>query len=90
MGEQGVREKIKHAPLRGLRVEGQCGGCVVAYAHHLGVTVRKTRIQLQREVFSPRVLSLVLSLEDSSFMFSCHMHKFSEMPFLQTQNPTMQ
>ena len=29
----------------------------------LGRSVRKSRIQLQREVFSPRILSLVMSFE---------------------------
>ena len=36
MGEQGVQEGTEHAPLKDPRVEGQCGGCVVAYPHHLG------------------------------------------------------
>ncbi|KAK6302017.1 hypothetical protein J4Q44_G00280700 [Coregonus suidteri] len=35
------------------RVEGQRGGCVVAYPHHLG-PIRKSRIQLQREMFSEK------------------------------------
>ena len=35
MGEQGVQEGTKHTPLRGLRVEGQRGRGVVAYAHPL-------------------------------------------------------
>ena len=30
-----------------------------------GQPVRRCRIQLQREVFSPRVLSLVMSFEDT-------------------------
>jgi hypothetical protein len=45
---------------RGLIVEDQCGKCFINYPYHLGA-VRKTRIQLQRELFSPRVLSLVMS-----------------------------
>ena len=61
VGEQGVQEGTKHAPLRGSCVEDQHGRCVVAYPYHLGRPVRKSRIQLQREVFSPRVLSLVMS-----------------------------
>ena len=36
VGEQGVQEGTKHAPLRSPRVESQHGGCVVAYTHHLG------------------------------------------------------
>ena len=51
MGEQGVEEGTKHAPLEG------------PYPHHLGWPVRKSRIQLKREEFSPRVLSLVMCLE---------------------------
>ena len=61
VGEQGVQEGSKHAPLRGPSVEDQHGKCVVAYPYHLGWPIRKYRIQLQREVFSPRVLSLVMS-----------------------------
>ena len=38
VGEQGVQEGTKNTPLRGLRVEGQRGGCVVTYPHHLGLT----------------------------------------------------
>jgi hypothetical protein len=63
VGEQGVQEETKHTPLRGSRVEGQHGGCVVVYPHHLVEAFRRSRIQFQREVFSPRVLSLVMSLE---------------------------
>ena len=60
MGEQGVQE----SPLRGPLVESQRGGCVVTYPYHLGGRpVRKSGIHLQREVFSPRVLSLVMSLK---------------------------
>jgi hypothetical protein len=36
VGEQGVQKRTKHAPLRGLSVEDQCGRCVVAYLYHLG------------------------------------------------------
>ena len=61
MGEQGVQEGTKYKPLRGPSVEDQRGRHVVAYPYHLGQSVRKSRIQLQREVFSPRVLSLVMS-----------------------------
>jgi hypothetical protein len=56
MGEQGAQEGPKHAPLRGPRVDGHCGRCDdVAYPHHLGRPIRRSRIQLQRDVFSPRV-----------------------------------
>jgi hypothetical protein len=36
IGEQGLQEGTKHAPLRGPCVEDQCGRCVVAYPYHLG------------------------------------------------------
>jgi hypothetical protein len=36
MGEQGVQEGTKHTLLRGHRVVGQRGGCVVSYPYHLG------------------------------------------------------
>ena len=36
MGEQGVRERTKHALLRGPSVEDQRGRRVVAYPYHLG------------------------------------------------------
>jgi hypothetical protein len=37
MGEQGVQDGTKHAPLRGPHVDDQCGRCVVAYPYQLGV-----------------------------------------------------
>jgi hypothetical protein len=61
VGEQGVQDGTKHAPLRGPCVEDQRGRCVVAYPYHLGQPIRKSRIQLQREVSSPRVLTSVMS-----------------------------
>jgi hypothetical protein len=33
-----THEGTKHALLRDPHVEGQCGGCVIAYLHHLGMT----------------------------------------------------
>ena len=62
MSEQGV-QGTEHTPLRGPRVEDHCGGCVVTYPYHLGQPVRKSRIQLQWVLFSPRVLCLVMSIE---------------------------
>ena len=47
MSEQGVQEGTEHTHLR--------GPCVVTYPY--------TWIQLQREVFSPRVRSLLISFE---------------------------
>jgi hypothetical protein len=61
MGEQGIQEGTKYTPLRGPSVKDQRGRRVVAYSYHLRGPVRKSRIQLQREVLSPRVLSLVMS-----------------------------
>jgi hypothetical protein len=52
----------EYTPLTGPRVQGQHGGCVVAYPHHLGAARQESRIQLKR-VFSSRVRSLVMSLE---------------------------
>ena len=60
--EQGVQEGTKHASLRGLRVEGQRADLLLPTLTTWGRPVRKSRIQLQREVFNPRV-SLVMNLE---------------------------
>ena len=64
MGVQRVQEETKYTPRRGPSVEDKRGRHVVAYPYHLttcGRPVRKSRIQLQRDVFSPKVLSLVMS-----------------------------
>ena len=37
VGEQGVQEGTEHVPLGSSSVEGQRGGCVVAYPQHLRV-----------------------------------------------------
>ena len=37
--------------------------CVFAYLHRRGQPITNAKIQFQREVFSPRVLSLVMSFE---------------------------
>ena len=67
VGEQVVQEGTKHAPRRG---PGGVPVVRVSVADFLfptltswGRPVRKSRIQLQREVFSPRILSLVMSFE---------------------------
>jgi hypothetical protein len=57
MGEQGVQEGTEHTPLRGPSVEDQRGGRVATYPYH------QYRIQFQKEVFIPRVLSLIMSFE---------------------------
>ena len=58
MGNQGVQEGTKHAPLRGSLVD-----VLLPTLTTWGRPVRKSRIQLQRELLSPRVLSLVMSFE---------------------------
>ena len=70
VSEQGVQERTKYTPLRSPRVEGQRGRGDVACPHHLGLALRKSRIQLQREGLSPRVRSLVKSLEGSMVLNS--------------------
>ena len=55
-------EGTKHIPLRGpLNV----ADVLLPPVSTWGWPVRNSRIQLQREVFSPRVPSLVMSLEDT-------------------------
>ena len=53
MGEQGVQEGTKHAPLRGPRFEDQCGRCVVAYPYHLGSARQEVQDPVAEDVFSP-------------------------------------
>ena len=60
MGMQGVQEETEDAHLWGPSVENQCGGVNVAYLHHLGGSVRKSRTQLHREEFSPGAVSFVV------------------------------
>ena len=59
--EQGVQEGTEHAggaPVLRISVADVLLPTLTTWG-----TVRKSRIQLQREVFSPRVLSLVISFE---------------------------
>ena len=63
MSEQGVQEGNGHAPLKGPCVEYQHADVLLPTLPTRGRPVRKSRIQLQSEVFSPRVLSLVMSFE---------------------------
>ena len=59
VGEQGIQEGTKYTPLRDPSFKDQRSRPVV---YHLGGRpVRKSRHQMQREVFSTRVLSLVMS-----------------------------
>ena len=57
----GVQERTKHAPLRGPCVS--VADVLLPTLTTWGWPVRKSRIQLQREMFSPIALSLVMSLE---------------------------
>jgi hypothetical protein len=65
LGEQGGQEGTKHAPLRGLVLRVSVAYLLLPTLTTWGRSVRKSRIQLQREVFSPRLLSLVMSLEET-------------------------
>ena len=58
MGEQGVQEGIIHAHLRASMAD-----VLLPTITTCKRPVIKSRIQLQRDVFSPRVLSLLMSLE---------------------------
>ena len=46
-------------------VEDQRGGCVVAYPYHLGAALQEGQDPVAEVVFSPRVLSLVMSFVDT-------------------------
>ena len=63
MGEQGVQEGTEHAPLGSSSVEDQRGRCIATHPHNWGRPARKSRIQVQRKGFSPRILSLVMRFE---------------------------
>ena len=66
---QRVQEGAEHAPLWGPCVEDQQSGGVVSYLNHLG-EVRKSRTQLHRAGFRPRVPSLMMSLEGTMVLNS--------------------
>ena len=57
MSEQGVQEGTKHAPLR----DPSMADMLLPTLTTWGRPFRKSRVQLQKVVFSPRVLSLVMS-----------------------------
>ena len=65
MGEQGVQEGTEHPPLRGTIPQISVADVLLPTLTTWGRLVMKSRIQLQREWFSPRVLSLVMSFEDT-------------------------
>uniref|UniRef100_A0A8C8IGZ1 Uncharacterized protein n=1 Tax=Oncorhynchus tshawytscha TaxID=74940 RepID=A0A8C8IGZ1_ONCTS len=87
MSEQGVQDGTEHPPLRDPCVEDQRGRCVVIY-------LRKFRIQLQRELFCPMVLRLVISFEGTLAMLGIFLTTHSavlieDVPFNEEdiQNP---
>ena len=61
MGEQGVQEGTKYTPLRGPVLRISVADLLLPTLTTCRRPVRKSRIQLQMGVFSPRVLSLVMS-----------------------------
>ena len=63
MSEQGVQEGTEHAPLRAPMLRISVADVLLLTFTTWGRTVRKSRIQLQREVSRPRVLILVMSFE---------------------------
>ena len=63
MGEQGEQEWTEHAPLRGPCVEVSMADVLLPTLTNWERPVRMSNMQLQREVFSSRVVSLVISLE---------------------------
>ena len=63
MGEHGVQEGTEHTPLRDPVLRISVADVFLPNLTTSGRPVRKLRIQMQREEFSPRVLSLVMSFE---------------------------
>ena len=61
MDVQGVQEGTKHAPLRDPVLRISMADVLLPTLTTWGRPVRKSRFQLQREVFSPRVVTLVMS-----------------------------
>ena len=59
MGEQGVQKGTEHAPLRAPVLRITVADVWLPTLTTWGQPVRKFRIQLHREVFSPSVLSFV-------------------------------
>ena len=65
MKKTGVQEGIEHAPLRGPVLRISVVYVLLPNLTTWGRPIRKSRIQLQREVFSHRVLGLVMSFDGS-------------------------
>ena len=61
VGEQGVQEGTKHTPLRGSVLRIRVADVLLTTLTTWGRPIRKSKVQLQREMFSPRILSLVMS-----------------------------
>ena len=70
MSEQGVQDVAEHAPLRGTRVRISVADVLLPTLTTWGRPITKSRIQLQREVFSPRILSLVIRFEGTMVLNS--------------------
>ena len=68
MSEQGVQEGTEHAPPRGPWLRISVADVLLPFFTTWGRPIRKSRIQLQREVFSPRVLNLVIHLEGTGVL----------------------
>ena len=68
MGEQGVQEWTEHTPLGCSSVEDQHTDVLLPTLTTWGRPVRKSRIHLQREVFSPMFLSLVMNFEGTMLL----------------------
>jgi hypothetical protein len=68
MGEQGVQEGTLHTPLREPALRISVADVLLPTLTTWGQPIRKSRIQLQREVFCPRVLSLVISFEGTMIL----------------------
>ena len=63
MSEQGVQEGTEYTTLRGPVLRISVADVLLPTLTTWGRPVRISRIQLQREVISPRVLSLLISFE---------------------------
>ena len=56
-------KRLNYTPLRGPSVKDQRGRRVVAFPYHLGAARQEVQDPVAEGVFSPRILSLVMSFE---------------------------
>ena len=68
MSEQGVQEGTEHAPMTGPVLMISVADVLLPIVTTWVQPVRKSRIMLQREVFRPKVLSLVISFEGTTVL----------------------